>query len=113
MSYEDVMQSLVLFMREFDSKAKAKLRSMVIMSSDYDDRDKKFMIKTSLYDIFWKIPQAVDDGFNHYLNEKMEFYHHLSEYHKVNCNSLQGKPCNVCKIRINNFDLLSEEGIAA
>ena len=107
MSFADVLDATVLLMKELDEEAKAALRSTMIMSSVYDDREKKFMMKTTLYDSFWRIKEAVDDGFNVYLNDKMNYYHHLSEYHKINCPKLHGDyPCSICDTRIKNYDLL-------
>ena len=104
LSNEQFREAVVLFMRELNISQKDTVKRVWKLSKNYDNRDAKFMVKNILFDIFWQIPEAVDDGFNHYLTEKISEYHHLCEYHKVNCNS--NEDCKVCKEQIKIIEYL-------
>tara|TARA_R100000406_G_scaffold10745_1_gene6988 strand:- start:216 stop:557 length:342 start_codon:yes stop_codon:yes gene_type:complete len=104
LSNEQFREAVVLFMRELNISQQDTVKRVWKLSKNYDNRDAKFMVKNILFDIFWQIPKAVDDGFNHYLTEKINEYHHLCEYHKVNCNS--NEDCKVCKEQIKIIEYL-------
>lgn len=106
-SYPDFLDALVLFMKELDKESLKDLNEAYRLASMYEDKEKKFILKTKLYDLFWNIPKAIDDGFNVYLINKIEHYHHLSKYHFKNC---EGN-CDICKLRIKNYDYLFHGGI--
>ena len=108
LSNSQFREAVVLFSRELNSSQKHTLKRAWKLSEDYNNKDSKFIVKNILYDIFWQIPQAVEDGFNDYLNEKIEEYHNMWEYHKRNCPILDGKRCLVCKERIKLIDYLEE-----
>ena len=55
MSYPDVIEALVLYMKELDNSSKLSIRRSIIRTQHSDDREKKFAIKTTLYEYFWKI----------------------------------------------------------
>jgi len=108
--YSGVLDATILFMRELKAEDKNIIRNITIMSSNYSDRDKKFMLKTTLYDIFWQVPLAVDKGFSIYLDNKINYYYHLSKYHEKNCVLLDGKKeCKICNERKKNIDYLFGE----
>lgn len=106
-SYSEFLEALVLFMKEFDNVSINDLGQSYRIASLYEDREKKFILKTKLYDIFWKIPKAIEDGFNVYLENKIDYYYHLSKYHMNNCEGY----CDICKLRIKNYDYLFHGGI--
>ena len=104
LSNEQFREAVVLFMRELNSSQQDTVRRIWKLSENYDNKDAKFMLKNILFDIFWQIPEAVDDGFSHYLTEKINEYHNMWEYHKANCNPTED--CRVCKERIKMIKYL-------
>jgi len=104
MSYPDVIEAVVLFMKELDNSSKISIRRSILRTQHSDDREKKFAIKTTLYEYFWKEPVAVEEGFNEYLNKKMKYYSDLAKYHEKNCEDF----CEVCKVENKNYDYLFE-----
>lgn len=102
MSYPDVIEALVLFMKELDENSKLALRRCIIRTQHSDDREKKFAIKATLYECFWKSNEAVEMGFNVYLTTKMKYYSDLAKYHEKNCNEI----CPVCKKQIQHYNYL-------
>tara|TARA_R100000734_G_C3313144_1_gene104380 strand:+ start:320 stop:667 length:348 start_codon:yes stop_codon:yes gene_type:complete len=108
LSNQEFREAVVLFLRELNSSQKNTVRRIWKVSENYDNRDSKFMLKNILFDIFWQIPEAVEDGFNEFLNQKIKEYHNMWQYHKVNCPVLENKPCAVCKERIKIIDYLED-----
>ncbi len=108
LSNSQFREAVVLFSRELNMSQRNTIRRVWKISEDYDNKEAKFMLKNILFDIFWQIPKAVEDGFNYYLTEKIEEYHTMWEYHKRNCPILDGKRCLVCKERIKLIDYLEE-----
>jgi len=107
LTYDEIIGALILFLREVKQNDKVTIKSTLVLSQDYQEKDKKFILKTGLYNIFWNIEEAIDDGFNVYLDNKIKHYYHLHKYHEKNCPHLHGdKECSICDERIKNIDYL-------
>ena len=96
LSYVDFYEIVILYFKELNEKQRKKILDCFKRNKNYEEIDKKFLLKTTLYDVFWDIPEAVNKGFNEYLDLKLNYYYNLKEYHKVNCI----KPCSLCDFLI-------------
>lgn len=61
-----------------------------------------FSFTQSMYDCFWNIPEAVDEGFNKYFQRKKDEYNEILLYHNKNCLTT----CIICRDRIKIKQLL-------
>ncbi|BCV03203.1 MAG: hypothetical protein CM15mV62_780 [uncultured marine virus] len=82
LTYNEIIGALILFLREVKPNDKVTIKSTLVLSQNYEEKDKKFILKTGLYNIFWNIEEAIDDGFNVYLDNKIKHYYHLHKYHE-------------------------------
>tara|TARA_Y100000004_G_scaffold149366_1_gene171264 strand:+ start:246 stop:605 length:360 start_codon:yes stop_codon:yes gene_type:complete len=56
-----------------------------------------FSLTQSIYDCLWSNPQAIDEGFQKYLERHIKEYQDVLAYHNINCT---GERCRICEDRI-------------
>ena len=92
LSYSQLLSAVILYSNEMSKDELSKIKAINLLSKDYGDKERKFMLKTTLFDFYWRRPKAVEQGFFIYLEEKLSDYYHLENYHKKNCKG----SCDIC-----------------
>jgi hypothetical protein len=105
--YEECRSVVITIMESFSLTSQYKLAlAMNVCDSLIDDKDKKYRIKQTLYSVLWEIPEAVNIGFQKYLEREIDRILKFKKYHDKNCHDI--KSCYYCKNIIKTVNRISK-----
>ena len=106
-SYQEFLTTVLVFSQHLsiDSlKRINKTREYISNNRWITQKEKYNYWRNALHLCLWEIPEAVNIGFNAYLDEKLTHYRDALRYHDDNCHDY----CNVCKLKADMLDKMSD-----
>lgn len=103
--YEECLSVIITIMKDFNVSHQNRIGLAInVCESLVDDTDKIFRLYTPFKEMLWKIPEAVEMGFDQYMRREIPRIVDMLEYHDANCNG----NCKICDDRIRVIDNMHE-----
>jgi len=105
--FEECRSVVLTIMERFSLQSQYKLTlAMNVCNSLIDDKDKRYRMKQSLYSVLWELPEAVQIGFQKYLEREISKIINFKKYHDKNCHD--SKSCYFCLKRTKTLNRISK-----
>ncbi len=107
-SYQEFLTTILVFSKNLSTDSLIKIndaREYISSNRWMTNKDKYYFWRNALHLCLWEIPEAVNIGFNAYLDEKLTHYRDALRYHDANCDNYN---CNVCKLKKDMVNKMSD-----
>lgn len=108
-SYQEFLTTVLVFSQHLsiDSLEKINDAREYISNNRWMTKKEKYNYWcNTIHLCLWEIPQAIDIGFNAYLNEKLSHYRDALRYHDENCDNYYN--CKVCELKTDMINKMSD-----
>lgn len=106
-SYQEFLTTVLVFSQHLSIDSLKRIndaREYISHNRWMTEKEKYNYWRDAIQWCLWEIPEAVNIGFNAYLDEKLTHYRDALRYHDENCHDY----CNVCKIKADMLDKMSD-----
>ncbi len=105
--YEECYNIITIMIKDFSRNQQNTIGLAInVCHSLKDDREKIYRLYTSFKKLLWGIPEAIQIGFNQYMEREILRLREILEYHDENC--LSNVECKICEDRIRVLDNIHE-----
>mgnify|MGYP003121603397 FL=1 len=99
LSYDDMKLVCMSYMDDFSRINQNRLmRTLDLCDETNDEKEKKFLLNSTLNIILWDFEEAISMGFHMFLKTKFIERHEAILYHEANKKDCTG--CKICEIGV-------------
>ena len=98
LSYDEMKLVCISYMDDFSRINQNRLmRTIDLCDTNGDEKEKKFLLNSTLNIVLWDFEDAVQMGFHKFLKTKFVERHEAIQYHEANKQDCSG--CKICRIQ--------------
>jgi len=103
-SYQEFLTTVLVFSQNLSNDSLLRIdnaRDIISNNRTMPEKEKYIFWRRQLHLCLWELPEAVNIGFNAYLDENLTHYRDALRYHDENCHDYN---CNICTIKTDMLE---------
>lgn len=104
-SYQEFLTTVLVFSQNLSNNSLLRIdntRDVISNNRNMPAKEKYNFWRKQIHLCLWEVPEAVNIGFNAYLDEKLTHYRDALRYHDENCHDYNN--CNICKTKADMLE---------